>query len=535
MVTKSPLNFARLMQDDRYFFKHLIRIEDRNRKVMDFEFNPAQEILYNNLTGRDLVVKAGQMGITTFFLARYFKETVTHPGTTSTVVAHEEFLTQRLLHRTDVWYEMMPDEIVVEMPNGSLASMPKPRRQRNSSYEKTFPEINSVFYIGTARAYVFGRGEPIHRFLGSEVAFWPDPKRILDPTMQRVPLDGEMVLESTPNGEDNVFYEMVMEAYDDPNSRWTFHGLPWWLEAEYRIPKNSPIAPPIDRGELTLTSEELDIIGTLNWAEKEADERIRWRRLKIRELKKVFWQEFYEDITSCFLTTQQAYYDVDELERLRRNCYPHNYMWHQAKIWNAPDQDWDAPNYFISVDPGQGKLTLSVATVWRIEHEGYPLVRHEATLAGLYDPTAFAPMVVELAEYYRGAKISAERNGHGLSFCAQISDYNNLYRQTDIVSGISTKVIGWATTGAAKLNARGTKIFMLDELNHLLPDLECHDEEIISQISRVRVGGDGKIHMPKFDDFHDSVAIMAATRSSAQGHVTKGMMFKKGPLGGWRY
>ena len=94
-----------IINDARYFCKHLIEIEDRDRNVIQFEFNPAQELLHNNLLRRDLIVKAGQLGISTFVLALNFKETLTVPGTTSVIVAHEEFLTTRLLQRVNTWCE----------------------------------------------------------------------------------------------------------------------------------------------------------------------------------------------------------------------------------------------------------------------------------------------------------------------------------------------------------------------------------------------------------------------------------------------
>ena len=530
MITK-VLDAARLITDDPYFYEHVIFIEDRNRNLIPFKMNIAQEILHGNATSKDLVVKAGQMGITTLYLAKFFKDTITIPGTTSVVVAHEEFLTQRLLNRTEVWYNHIPEVIQVRMPDGTLGPMKKSRRSHSSANEKKFPDINSVFYIGTARAFVFGRGEPIHNFLGSEVAFWPDAWRILTPTIQRVPLGtGRMVLESTPNGEDNAFFELVNEALYDPNSLWRLHQLFWWLEPTYRLPRGATEARAADRDTIkNFTIDELDLISRVGWGDTEADERIRWRRMKIAGVKAMFWQEFIEDISSCFLTTQSAFYDDEEIARMRSSISPFLFTEGKAEVWNAYDPDWEMQNYVISVDPGQGKHTLSVALVWKLDMDG--TVRHEASLSGLYDSVTFAPMVKELGYYYGTAKIVPERNGHGLAFTAQVADYPNLYTQTDVVSGVTSRVIGWATTGAAKLDGNGTKTYMLDELSHLLPKLECHDINVIDQLSRVRVGADKKITMPKMDDFHDAAAIMAATRHASIGSGPSGLAFTKG----WRW
>ena len=204
-----------------------------------------------------------------------------------------------------------------------------------------------------------------------------------------------------------------------------------------------------------------------------------------------------------------------------------------ADIWAYPDEAWEAPNYLISVDPGQGKVSESTAIVWRVnpyESEDRRLVQHVATLKGLYDPQTFAPMVMELGYYYRTAKIAPERNGHGMAFTAAITDYPNLYYQTDVVNGISTKVIGWATTGAARVGSRGTKTYMMDELKHLLSDMELRDSSVISQIMQVRRGDGGKLVFLGPDDLHDAAAIMAATRPSAMYSGKKGFVGTKG----WR-
>jgi hypothetical protein len=244
-------------KDVRYFAENLIEIEDRNQKRLYFKLNPAQELLNGNITGRDIVIKAGQLGITTYFLARYFKDVITQIGTTAVVIAHAEHITSRLLDRMRKMYNYMPDQYAVRFPDGHVEMMMKPALKHDSAHEMSFPSINGVFYIGTARAHVFGRGEPIHRFLGSEVAFWPDADEILAPALQRVPLRGEVVLESTPNGEGGQFYKRVQEALaKDGNSIWNLHLLYWWLEPEYRIPRGSDLALPRDIGEIKDYSEE---------------------------------------------------------------------------------------------------------------------------------------------------------------------------------------------------------------------------------------------------------------------------------------
>jgi len=511
--------FADLIDNDQLFLERLIIIEDRNKNDIAFVLNPAQEIIMGRLTGRDLYVKASQLGSTTIHLARGFKKIITEPNTTAVVVAHEEFLTQRLLAKVRHIYDRMP------IPNNK-----KPRLSHNSTYEMYFPQLRSTFYIGTAGAKVFGRGEPIHFFLGSELAFWPDPNRILIPTEQRVPLTGEMILESTPNGEGserepNVFYQMVQDALNG-NSIWNLITLPWWLEPEYRIPIGASYIREFLRGPVKdYTEAEINLIRKTKWNDFEADERIRWRRHKILSIKSAFWQEFFEDIVSCFLATAEPFYPMEVTDHLLELCYEAPYSAGHAQVWFPPADLADDPNpvYIISVDPGQGKATRSVAQVWRMDLDNFTRIRHEATLSGMYDYLAFAPLVKQLGEYYYHAKIVAEANGHGVGFCGRITDYDNLYWRTDNVSGLVSKQIGWMTTGSTRIGATGTKMYAITELQSLLDIIETHDINLIKELKQVRYSG-GNIVFLGNDDNHDAAMIMAATRSSHTGNQHRGLI-----------
>ena len=495
---------AAILDDDKLFARHFIIIPDRHGTDVSFELNPAQEILYNNLSGRDLVLKARELGITTYLLARGFRRVLVHDNQTAVVVAHEEFITKQLLDRVRGMYLRLP------IPDNF-----KPSIHHDSEFQISFPARRSKYYIGTAGAKVFGRGEPIHYFIGSEMAFWPKPLRILYPVMQTVPLDGEIILESTPNGEGsgrepNVFYTLVQEALEDPNSTWKLHTLPWWTIPDYSIPEGSLYALPNDRGPLSLNTDEEALARKLKWDDTEAYSRIRWRRRKQSELKANFWQEFFEDISSCFMSVQEPFYDYSLLDKWLKLCSPPISTRNNAQIWYEPVSIEDHPSYFISVDPGVGKNTLSVALVWRIDLDHFSTIRHEATLSGRYDPVSFAPLVKSLGYYYHNAKIAAESNGHGMAFCAQVLDYPNLYYRTDLVSGVESKQVGWLTTGATRIGSTGTKMYMMTQLQDMLPRLVTHDLELVRQLRQVRYSGDQVIFLGS-DDYHDAAAIMAAT------------------------
>jgi hypothetical protein len=97
----------------------------------------------------------------------------------------------------------------------------------------TYPDFDSTIVIATAGSKEAGRGDTYTDFHGSEVAFWPDPERILAGAMQGG--NPDVVLESTPNGASGWFYERAMEAAAG-NSPWKLHFYPWFWDAEYVLP-----------------------------------------------------------------------------------------------------------------------------------------------------------------------------------------------------------------------------------------------------------------------------------------------------------
>lgn len=530
----TTLSIADILADRQLFAQHFIIIADKQGNRVPLIYNRAQQWIKDHLTGRDVILKPRQMGSTTYFAADSFYDCVTRENINIDLMSHKGELSERILNRTRMMYEWWP-----------IPQSKKPELSHDAAGQMYLKSRNNRFFIDTAGARVSGRGDTIHKLICSELAFWqdayPDARKIFEAAEQSVPFDGEIYLESTPNGEGkpenpNIFYEKVQEALSG-QSYWNLIQIPWWFVPEYTIPRGSGMALPNDRAKLTYTTEESDLIRRAGWESKEAEDRVRFRRRKLQELKGMFYQEYFEDLDSCFSVGGESFYDFDETERLRSGCYeaPHNLA--GAEVWYLPQSEIDYPTrkqwknlataqelddavYVISVDPGQGKKTRSVALVWRMDVDNYERIRHEATLAGFWEPAVFAPMVKQLGYLYNNARIVPEANGHGMSFCAQIADYPNVFYRTDTVSGIMGKQIGWKTTGPTRLGASGSKMFAISELQSLINQARVitHDINLVRELRSWRYAGTD-IETNSSDDYHDAAMIMAATRQTANHHV----------------
>ena len=514
MVVSSQVyeTLAPLVRNRRRYIETFMKIEDKERNLVPFNLNPVQATFHENQTGRDIILKASQLGFTSIVAADFLTDTITHPGTVSVIVAHEEFITQRLLEKAQKFYDSIPNEL-------------KPEMHHASAYEKSFPDIGSVFYIGSARQFVFGRGETIHNFLGSEVAFWPDPEKILVPTMQRVPITGRIILESTPNGEGNYFHTAVTKAKKGEATDtgiFKLHTFPWWLCAEYQLPRGSPYALKRDVGELHYTDEEMALIERVGLSE----DQIRWRRRKVQEMEDLhasgetrlmFYQEYLEDDESCFLVSGESVYDQYRLKELGEGCYPAPGGWKGFGVWHKPKS---GANYVVAVDPGQASNTKTALTVWQaVDNKDRSFMRHCATKKGLIPTDRTAVEAMDVAEYYNHALLAVEANGHGLAVTNAIGNYRRLYRRTDIETGQQNIRIGWLTTSR-------TKPFMVSELQNALLDMECADINIIQQLRNARWKTNNTIEFMGEDDLHDSAAIAVVCRPDKP--IRKGLVGQVG-------
>lgn len=285
-AAKQVIEKSRLLDDnDNYrnispasFAAARLRILDKDKRLLPLTYNRAQADLMANLTGRDLILKARQLGVSTVVQGMLYQAVVTGTATTMTL-AHDNDGTQTLRRMTDRYWRNDPQQ---------------PKRGAANAVVTTYPVHDSEALIATAGNLKSGRSTTLTYMHGSEVAFWPDAESIVSGAMQAG--NPQVILESTPNGAQGYFYNLCMEALDG-NSDWRLHFYPWWWDAAYFL--------PLDADErLDYTADEATLVKVNNLS----PEQIKWRRAKQRELKHKFLQEYPEDPETCFLRSGFGYF-----------------------------------------------------------------------------------------------------------------------------------------------------------------------------------------------------------------------------------
>ena len=527
MTVSIPLSELIRDRNRKRFIESLLVIEGKNTVPVPFILSPIQSDALATETGRDIYVKPAQVGFSSVKLAERLIDTITTPGTNTVLIAYEDFITERLLAKTDFFYSHLE----------SLGIPGFPEIHHNSTYEKTYlfkvkgtTVSKSSIYIASSGSKVAGRAEVIHHLVADEFAFWVpgSVEKIFSPALDRVPPDGTVDVFSTCNGQENDFHDMYQLAKEG-KSVFTPHFYPWCMQPEYRIVgTDSRVLRHIPETlgvEFKLSNEETVLVEKygLNY------DQIRWRRWKILEkeslsrsgeTRRTFKQEFPEDDVSCFLSTGDSYFEPELINQKATQCYPAPQMIGSFHVWYPPEKN---QKYIVAIDPGQAKITLTSITVLTVK-DGK--VKYCARDSGFYPSEVTYNKAVNIAAQYNRATVTWEDNGHGLAISALFnSGYRPVYHRKNMISGMPTMSMGWQTTGGRN----GTKHYMMGTMTNMLPDMLVHDIEFVNQLRSAKISDKEEAVFVGSSDIFMSCAIGLVCWQNPQ--------MKRGLIGaaGWRW
>jgi hypothetical protein len=268
---------------DLFIAQHL-KIRTKTISESDFKLNRAQREYSRRCTEQNVVLKARQVGITTYIAARFFVQTITRKGTLSMQVTQDRESAEDIFRIVRRFWENLPDEARA----GAL------RTSHRNAHQLVFPERDSEYCLASADENA-GRGRTIQNLHCSEVSRWGrNGDEALASLRGAVVPGGDIVLESTPNGAGGPFYEEWQRADD---TGYTRHFFPWWFDPAYAVDPGANFPP--------LTEEEAELAATHGLKL----EQIAWRRKQWASMRGLAAQEFAEDPVSCFRASGECVFD----------------------------------------------------------------------------------------------------------------------------------------------------------------------------------------------------------------------------------
>jgi hypothetical protein len=413
---------ANLLGSKRWRMNNLYKIKTKRKTLEIFHRNTAQQNYALTKTNKNLILKARQLGFTTECLIEFLDDTLTNANTSTAIIAHKQDKVVKMFEIVKRAYDNLPEYL-------------KQRSSLDNRNEIYFPESDSKIYVTMDT-----RSETVNNLHVSEAHFIRNAEDMLAGTLESVPKDGRINLESTGNGVAGKFYE----EWEDPQSEYTKHFYNWMWDDDYAEFSEKPIEQLLDEYHtLSLLFGTIPDIFTRFDLTKE---QLVWYMDKVKRHKQLVVQEYPTTSLEAFLATGRNVFHMADLQSYKA-IPPIERKYGDLFIWEKPLKDF---RYVIGVDASEGRGgdngVIEVINA-------YTGVQAAEFASNYTPPNKLAELAIEIGHYYNNAMLVPESNNHGHAVIQILRPrYWNLYRResTDTLTGQKNEIIGWNTTGMTK-------------------------------------------------------------------------------------
>lgn len=237
MTKKNEIEKAqKLLIDPKWRLNNLYSIVDKQGTKTTFKFNWAQEQLYNDVWYCNIILKARQLGISTFICLLFLDKCLWNSNISAGIIAHTLEDSQQLFRRVKFAYDNLPEEIkkVISAENDTTNML----KFSNGSSLRVGTSLRSSTF-----QYLH-----ISEF-GKICAKYPDKaQEIITGSLNTVAPGQYVFIESTAEGRSGYFYDICKTAQESKESKralseldFKFHFFPWYGEQSYRIGSVLPV------------------------------------------------------------------------------------------------------------------------------------------------------------------------------------------------------------------------------------------------------------------------------------------------------
>jgi hypothetical protein len=244
-----------------------LKVRNKRGDFVPFTLNDAQLKLHaiakamedDGRPIRVVVLKARQMGMSTYIQGRQFYKCTRRSGQSAMTLAHELDASKNLLGMGHTFYDNLP-------------VMFRPGCRRTGGM-MAFPGLRSVIQIAQAKNLGAARSSTRQFLHGSEVAFWRDAAALMQGAANAVAMEPgtEIWLESTALGPAGYFYTTCQAARKGVGD-YEFAFFPWFEDRGYVTNMTSQLA-----NTMTTADEEYQRLYHLS------EEQMAWRARKLGE------------------------------------------------------------------------------------------------------------------------------------------------------------------------------------------------------------------------------------------------------------
>lgn len=225
-------HLIKCLQNRYWRLNNLYYIKDKEGRQSLFRFNWAQEEIYWGLHNFNIVLKARQLGITTFFAIYFLDMCLWNSNINAAIIADIQKNSR----------EIFIDKVKFAYDNLNPVLKQFVQAHRDSATEMRFSN-GSVFRVSTSLRS--GTVQLLHISEFGKICRESPIKanEIVSGALNTVQAGQFITIESTAEGREGAFYDLVKRAQDKQDRGevlgpmdFKLHFLPWWKENLYSLP-----------------------------------------------------------------------------------------------------------------------------------------------------------------------------------------------------------------------------------------------------------------------------------------------------------
>jgi len=301
------------------YSKNYLKILTKQSTLVNLRLNSFQAQLNKKILDlrqqkkpvRIIVLKARQLGISTFGTGYIYHQAATNHYQKGVVIANDHENTNNLFNMCKRYWEFSPEFLrpMKRRDNAKALVFENP----NEKERKENSGLLSSIHLESANKLTAGRSGTIHHLHCSECAYWGNAPTIITGLFQAVPYRPEttILLESTANGIAGVgeeFYRRWIRAQAGESDFLPVF-FPWHKHSEYTLHTDS----------FEPTKEETELAKEFNLT----NDQLNWRRYKIKnemgsallDPEDQFKQEYPMTPEEAFIASGRSVFPVKKVMR----------------------------------------------------------------------------------------------------------------------------------------------------------------------------------------------------------------------------
>ena len=283
----------KLLLDPFWRINHLYQIVDKQGNKRQFQLNWAQKRLYYDTWYCNIILKARQLGISTYICLLFLDRCLFVPNVSAGIIAHTLEDGEMLFKRIKFAYDHLPPQLkdYIKADNDSAKML----KFSNGSSIRVATSLRSdtMQYLHISE-------------FGKICIHYPDKAReIITGSLNTLGVGQYCFIESTAEGREGHFYEMckTAQALHDSKSElskldFKFHFFPWWTDPSYRLGSVPNMSEDDHLYFLKIKSLGIDL----------SEEQKNWYVIKARSQKDDMRREYPSTPNECWEVSNEGTY-----------------------------------------------------------------------------------------------------------------------------------------------------------------------------------------------------------------------------------